>query len=296
MESPSNQEVREIMEEYGLDPLVADELLLPTMKPKIDIYKEFVYLILHFPAFKHTHGAQSNQEVDFIIGKNFLITTRYDTIDPMHKFSKVFEVNSVLDRSNIGSHAAYIFFYMAKKLYKSLDHELEVVSDSLENIEAQIYEGREKAMVIELSKVSRTLLNFKEALGPHREILQSLHSFVLEDRTNNRFFDQDFTRYSQTIIGEYYRVQNGVSAYLDSLAELRETNNSLVSTKQNEVMKVLTIMAFVTFPLSLVASIFGMNTEYLPIVGQQNDFWFIVGGMVIATTLFFIFFKYKRWL
>ena len=83
---------------------------------------------------------------------------------------------------------------------------------------------------------------------------------------------------------------------INSVAELREINNSLVSTKQNEVMKILTIMAFVTFPLSLLASIFGMNTVYLPIVGHSLDFWIIIGIMAGATICFFAFFKHNRWL
>ena len=61
-------------------------------------------------------------------------------------------------------------------------------------------------------------------------------------------------------------------------------------------MKILTIMAFVTFPLSLIASIFGMNTSTLPVVGYEYDFWVIIGGMFMFTVIFFAFFKYKKWL
>jgi Mg2+ and Co2+ transporter CorA len=55
-------------------------------------------------------------------------------------------------------------------------------------------------------------------------------------------------------------------------------------------------MAFVTFPLSLFASIFGMNTKTLPLAGFEGDFWIILGIMVAATIFFFAFFKHKRWL
>ena len=119
LESPTKDEVHKIMGEYSIYPVVAEELLMPTMKPKVDIYDNYIYIILHFPAFRHTHGSQQNQEVDFIVGKDFIITTRYDTIDPLHKFSKVFEVNSILDKSGIDKHAGYIFFFMIKKLYKA---------------------------------------------------------------------------------------------------------------------------------------------------------------------------------
>ena len=95
---------------------------------------------------------------------------------------------------------------------------------------------------------------------------------------------------------ENFRVYNMIRNHLDMLAELRETNNSLVYTKQNEAMKVLTIMAFITFPLSLLAGIFGMNTTATPLIGSRHDFWIIISIMITATVAFFGFFKYKKWL
>lgn len=290
VESPSTEEVRELMERYSIDPLVAEELLLPTLKPRVESYPNFIYLILHFPAFRHTHAGEQNQEIDFIIGKDFLITTRYDSVDPLHKFSKVFEVNSVLDKSDIGEHAGFLFFYMVRKLYKSIEHELEYIHDSLEIIEEDIFEGKEKEMVIALSNVSRDLLNLKQALAPHHEVLSSFGDVGIE------FFGKPFGKHINSIMGEYFRIKNEVLVNIDTLTELRETNNSLLSTKQNEVMKVLTIMAFVTFPLSLMASIFGMNTKYIPLVGLPYDFWIVMGIMGCATLLMFIFFKRKNWL
>lgn len=290
LESPTKEEVHKIMDEYSIHPTVAEELLMPTLKPRVDLHDNFIYLILHFPAFKHTHSQQQNQEVDFIIGKNFIITTRYDTIDPLHKFSKVFETNSILDKSNIGTHAGFVFFFMIKKLYKALEHELEYIDDALETIEEDIFEGREKEMVVSLSIVSRDLLNFKQAMRAHKEVLNSF------DEVGIKFFGENFSYYIKSIIGEYYKINSIISSHNDSLGELRQTNDSLLSTKQNEVMKVLTIMAFVTFPLSLIASIFGMNTDFLPIVGFTNDFWIIMGIMVVFTISIFIVFKYKKWL
>jgi len=259
----------------------------------VELYGDtMIYMVLHFPAFKHTHASQQNQEVDFVIGKNFLITTRYDTIDPIHKFSKIFEVNSILDKDKNGTseHAGFVFYKMAKKLYHAIEHELEYMSDSLDVIEQKIFEGREKEMVSELSKISRELLNFKQALVTHRDILGSF------EIVSKKFFGEQYVYKSRNIISEYFRVQNAIAANMDSLVELRETNNSLITTKQNETMKILTIMAFVTFPLSLFASVFGMNTQTLPLTGFKGDFWVILGIMALAAIFFFAFFKYKKWL
>ena len=291
MENPTNEEIRLIMDEFDLNPLVADELTSPTLKPKVDFYTEYIYLILHFPAIRHTHSeGRQNQEVDFIIGKKFIITVHYDTIDPLHKFSKVFEVNSILDRSEMGNHAGYLFFYMIKKLYGALEHELSFIRDKQVEIENEIFEGREKIMVLAISHLSRNLLDFKQTISVHRGVLESF------EKAGIQFFGVDFTHHLRTIMSEYYKVHNEINELLDSVGELRETNNSLLSTKQNEIMKTLTIMAFVTFPLSLIAAIFGMNTKTLPLIGIENDFWIIIGIMGFAMLLLFSFFKYKNWL
>src|SRR3989338_10005026 len=107
LESPTQEEVRGVMEEFDIHPLVANELLVSTLRPKVDLYSNFIYLILHFPTISHKHRGKTEQEIDFIVGKKFLITTNYDLVDSLHEFSKVFEVHSILERSNIGDHAGY---------------------------------------------------------------------------------------------------------------------------------------------------------------------------------------------
>ena len=290
LENPTREEIREIMETYNLDSLVGEELLSPTLKPRVDLYPEYIYMILHFPAFRHSHGSKNEQEVDFIIGKKFLITTRYDTVDPLHKFSKVFEVNSILDRSDIGKHAGFIFFYMIRKLYKSIGHELDFVSDALSAVENRVFAGNEKEMVFEISKFSRELLHFKRSLSSHREILES---FSVAAKS---LFGEDFSYHTKDIIGSYFRVSEMIAGNIEFLRELRETNNSLLSTKQNETMRVLAIVSFVTFPLTLVAATFSMDSIHTPIIGNPYDFWIIIGIMLTVAFSFFLFFKSRKWL
>ncbi len=288
LQSPTLEEVRSVMKEYGIAPMVAEELLVPSLKPKVDLYKDYIYLILHFPAIHHTHGKDTNQEVDFIIGKKFLITTRYDTVDPLHKFSKVFEVHSILDKSDIGEHAGFIFFYMIKKLYKALTHELDFITDKLKIIEGRIFLGNEKQMVFELSRVSRELLQFKQALNLHDEVLSSFEVAAM------KFFGDDFDYHIKGIMGAFFRARGAVEGNTDTLNELRETNNSLVETKQNENMRVLALISFIMLPLSLIASLFGMNTTHTPLVDDQNGFYQIVAIMAVSGGVMIAYFKYKK--
>ena len=290
MESPNGDEVRSIIDEFGIDPIAAEELLLPSLKSKVDLYHNFIYLILHFPAIKHSFNKEPLQEVDFIIGRDFIITTRYDTVDPIHKFSKIFEVNSILDRTNIGEHAGFIFFYMIRKLYRALLHELEYIDSLIQETEDKIFVGKEVDVVKDLSEISRKLLDFEKATSAHKDILESF------EVAGERFFGNEFRYHLHAISSEYYKVSVEIHNQRESVRELRETNNSLLSTKQNEVMKIFTILAFFTFPLSLIAAIFGMNTVDIPIIGLPHDFWIVMGIIGFVSVVMFIFFRHRKWI
>lgn len=290
LEAPTVEDVESLMKKYSIPPLVAQELLHPTMRPRVEAHPNVLYLILHFPIFDPKKQGSEGREVDFIIGKNFLITTHYTTIDPLHEFSKMFEVNSILDKSNIGDHAGFLTFYILRKLYDFSLRELDHINEKIEIIEENVFNNNEKDMVEIISTVNRDLLNFRQAIKPHKEILASL------ERTGTKFFGDEFSYYLTNVTGEYFKVANQMDLHKETLMDLRETNDSLLSTKTNEIMKILTIMAFVTFPLSLIAGIFGMNTKTLPIVGMPGDFWIVIGAMVGITVLMFVYFKKKKWM
>ncbi len=288
LESPTRDEVAQIIEEFQIAPLIAEELLFPSTKPRAELYERYMYLVLHFPALRHSHKTRE-QEVDFIIGQRFLITTHYDVIDPLHKFAKIFEVHSILEKDEVDDHAGFLFFYMLKKLYKAVEHELEYVRHEMSLIEEHIFSDQQVEMVVAISRSARDLLNLRQMIEPHREVLQSIEADA------PKLFGNEFSPYLRALSNEYYRVHNHVMRELESLHELRETNNSLLTTRQNETMKVFTILAFVTLPLSLIAEVFSMDSANTPIISAPFGFWIIIGIMVFAAVLMFWYFRRKRW-
>lgn len=288
LESPTDSELAQVVGEYDIHPAVAVELATPSLKPKVDLYHNFIYLILHFPSPKPAAGGV--QEIDFIVGKNFLITTRYESIEPIYKFAKVFEVSSVLAKKNIGDHAGYLFYFLVRELYSTLEDRLEFLQNQLGDIETKVFEGQEREMVFAISELSRELLDFKHAMTHHREVLESF------EIAGKSFFGENFSYYLRSIVGEYYKVNHTIRSSLESLTELRETNNSLLTTKQNTVIQILTVIAIIALPLTIITSLFQIETVARPIVGHPNDFWILVGLLFTISGLLFLLFKRKSWL
>src|SRR3989338_7438996 len=179
---------------------------------------------------------------------------------------------------------------MLKKLYRAVEHELEYVRHDLKLVEDHVFAGDEVHMVAAISRTSRDLLNLRQTIEPHREVLRDLEEGGVV------FWGEGFRPFLRTLSNEYYRVHKHIMRSTEFLHELRETNNSLLTTKQNETMRMLTIMALFTFPLALIAAVLGMDTKYNPILGRPNDFWIIVGIMASFACLMFWYFKHKRWL
>lgn len=294
LENPTKDEVRSLINSHGINPLVADELLTPTSRSKVDKYPNYIYLILHFPATYNVDESlrkpKEVQEIDFIIGKDFIITTHYNQLDALQEFSKIFEVNSILNRDGMGDHAGYIFFYMIENFYKEIMDRIENIKGLLVDIENDIFEGKEKEMVFALSRINRLLLTYKESMLLHQEVLESF------EITGQEFFGEKFKYHLRKILGEYYKVHSALESLKEYLHELRDTNDSLLSTKQNEVMKTLTSVTFILLPLSLIASTFGMNSTNMPVVSSENGFYIIISIMACSALSLFIYLKFKKWL
>jgi magnesium transporter len=291
LESPTPEETAHIVEEFGIPQLVGQEMIENTIRSKVDLYPECLYLVLHFPIISHSLNEAIEQEIDFIIGKKFLITVRYESIEAITTFAKIFETNSLGDHPSMATHGGFIFMQMIKEFYKKSLHQLESMTGILKQIEHRIFSNQKTSIVRDISQTSRKLLDFRQAIRFHGEILSSYES------ASKRLFGEEYGFYAETITSEYKKVNNILESHRDVLSELQRTNDSLLSSKSNEIMRNFTIMTFVMLPLTLITGIFGMNTvNDLIFIRSIGDFYFIVGVMLITGAVMFLFFKLRRWL
>lgn len=291
LESPTREEVNSLMKDYAIDPLIAQDMLTPNMKPKIELHEKFLYVILNFPVLKNSRNKkQTIQELDFLISKDAIITTHYNTIDPLHKFSRLFEVDTILDKETMGDNAGYVFYYMMKRLYEALSAEIEYIDEKLVEIEADIFAEKEREMVFALSTTSRVILDFRQAILHHKETLTAL------EKVSSQFFGDKFVPYIQSLSEQYIKISDHLRVQGELIHELRSTNDSLLNTKQTETMKVFTVMAFITLPLSLLVEILAFPSPYNPIPSLRYDFWIIIGTVIVGIIFMLSYFKYKKWI
>ena len=291
VDHPTEEDVSHIVETHKIDRHAARELLVPTNKPVIEFHDDFIYLVLRFPSFKHSHTKEeSDQEIDFIIAKNLVITGRFDNIDALHTLSKVLETESVIDKNEMAKPAEFIFFRMIRELYDAIFHELAYIDNWTNEIEDKVFKGKEKEMVRALSDVGRVLIDFKRTLLQHKEVLHSLQEY------GGRMHGERFLYHTKSITADYEKLMSTIESQRDIVSELRETNNALLNTEQSGIAKVLTVLAFIAVPISLMVSIFQIEAKSRPIIGMENDFWILIGLIIVIGAGMFAFFKYEKWL
>lgn len=291
IESPDQSELENVLHEFDIDPRIEDEIISPTPYPLFIPFTDYVYLVLHFPTAL-PEGGTKNQEMDFIVGKNFIITARYEVIDPIHNLHKVFEAEELLGIPKNEVKAATLLERIFRRLYGALGQEVESAARQLERIERDIFAGRERATVRAISEVGRMLLRFDTTLARHAEPL----SAFIDELSDPRFFGKNFNEHGAHIRAEREHAVNLIASYRAVTTELRDTNDSLLSTSQNEVMKTLTVVTFIVFPLSLIAALFQMNVPGAPLMDNPHAFWIVISLMVCLSGLLAWFTIHRKWL
>lgn len=294
IESPSDDEVSNLIKRYELHPLVGEELKRFTSLAKIDFFDNCILIVLTLPVRRRNKAGKYeiiDREIDFVIGKNFLITARQDMIEQLEYFGKIFDANSILNKDEKIEHAGYLFYYIVKKIYAGMVADLKNIQDSLTVAEAEIYKGHERKMVEVLSNLSHELIDIKQTARMHRDVWEKLVSY-----DEKLFFGKDFDSYVHDIRDEFNVIHEHIINAHELLSDLRTTNDSLLDAKQSETIKMLTTVTVVFYPVMLISAIFTIPAVSIPIIDSTGDWYVLMIISILCTAGVWYFLKKKRWI
>lgn len=292
LEAPTPDELHGTLKEFSIDAEIEEEIIAPTPYPLVALFPQYVFLVLHFPTAR-LEGGTRTQEIDIIVGQNFLITARYELVGSIQGLHKAFEAEELIETKQVKrSQSGFLVERVLRRLYNAMGEEVEQTARALERIERDIFTGKEHATVRSISDVGRVLLRFDTTLARHTEPL----SVFLLTLQSPAFFGKDFALSAAHIEAERAHVAGLVASFRAVASELRTTNDSLLSSSQNNVMKIFTGISVIILPLTLVAGLFGMHAKYPPILGHGLDFWIIVGIMLVITVVLYIFMRIQKWI
>lgn len=292
LEQPSADEIRQVAREFSLNERIEAELLSPTPTPLVAGDDASALLVLHFPAHDDAiDGKMASQEIDFVVGREYILTVRYEVIAPLHRLKKLLETETLVEG---GAHIStdVLLELLFAHLYTAVRNHASHSASRLTRVEQAMFSGRERETVRAISEVSREFLHLESSLVSQEESLARFLK-VLETRD---IFGPSFAERLSRILAERTQIAHLVRMQRAMAAELRETNNALLSAKQNEVIKTLTVVSFIFLPLALIAKVFAMKAEGMPFVDDSNGFWIILGIMAVIAAALTFFVTRKRWI
>ncbi len=276
----------------GLHPLTIEDILNTNQRPKIDVYDDYVYLVIRTPEFLNGSKVVGLEQVSFVLGRNYLLTFQEKEGDTFDAVRSRIKSNKGRIRKMGVDYLAYCLLDSVVDNYFSL---LEKVGEEIEVLEDELMADPSPATLHKIHVLKREMVLLRKSIWPLREVVNSLQ------RDEVPFVGETINFYLKDLYDHTVQVLETVETFRDIIAGMLEIYLSSISNRMNEVMKVLTIFAAIFIPLTFIAGLYGMNfnTEKSPFNMPELNWYFgyptaLLIMVTVAGTML-LFFKRKGW-
>ena len=289
LDAPDHEEATFLAERFGWHPLDVEDVLSKRQRPKVDEYDEYLFAVLHFPFYDKAVQRLNAAELDFFIGHGYLVTLPTVELLPVTRlFQRASDDPEVRD-GVFGKGSGYLLYHVLDDLFDYCFPILDKIGHKLDSIEDDIDEGHFEEIVRDISKAKQEIISYRKIMKPQRPSLRLL------ERRVERFLPEDLELYFDDLVDASERIWDLLDNYKEVVEALEGTNEAAIAHRQNDVLRLLTIISTTALPLTVIASIFGMNVLF-PGEGTHGAFWVVIGAMVAALAGMLGFFRYRGWL
>lgn len=297
VEKPTPDDAEQLRREVRIHPLVLRELVPQVRHPKMDHFGTHLFLVLTIPILERdpedpNYYEVRLEELDLIFGKTWLVSSHYRPISVIEDlFPRAEEGEAEINMQYIDSTPASIVYALLSRILQDSINSLNIIEDRLDTAEREVFHGRERAMVRELSELRHDIIDFRRALSPSRPVFHAL------DDAGPALLDADTRPYFRTLTSKMEQISTVLKTLKETVEALEETNQALLSTHTNDVIRILTVFTAVMLPPTLIGTIFGMNIlpDWIAASPTQN-FWLTIITMAASIVIPLLFLWRKRWI
>jgi magnesium transporter len=277
-------------ERFEFHPLDYEDVFSRNQRPKVDEYDDYLFIVLHFPRYDKKVARLNAAELDLFVGPDYLITIQNEPLQAVEYLFERVRNNEELREDIFSKGAGYLLYRIVDDSVDASFPMLAKMGNKLERIEEDIFEGETSSEVVrDISNVKQEIINFRKIVRPQRSAFRDL------ERNKARYIAEDLDIYFEDINDASERIWDMLENYKEVVEGLESTNESAIAHRTNETFRVLTAISVIVLPLTLVASIWGMNVG---VPGEQSRaaFWEIVIVMVVLLGAMVAYFRRRGWL
>ncbi len=291
IEQPTPVEAAWLEQEFDFHALDLEDVLSRNQRPKIDEYDDYLFIVLHFPVFDRQVGRLNAGELDIFVGPDFLVTIPNTPLQPVEYLFERVRQKEDLREQLYSKGPGFLLYRVIDDAFDYCFPMLRKIGNKLDAVEDEIFEGRSEEVVRDISNVKQEIINFRKVIRPQRTVLRDLENL------KSRFLapDLDLELYFDDIGDAHERIWDMLENYKEVVEALEDTNESFISHRVNDILRVLTSISVVVLPLTLIASIWGMNVG-VPGEGDTATFWLVIAAMLALLVGMLTYFRRRGWL
>jgi len=287
MKDIDDNDIDTLTEIFSLHPLTIEDFIMVNSRPKVENFKDYVFLVM-FSMESHDKARNriNTVEMDFCLGKNFLITTHNDTVASLALCKERIRKNSPIVKNG----ADFLLYALMDSLvdsYFPIINEFDAMVDEMSD---ELFHDPSNETLKRIYSLKNEIMYLRRTIGPQADVM----SIIM--RGDFPYISSSNIMYFRNIYDNLVRLNDIVGTSRDIVTGAMEAYVSIVSNRLNEIMKTLTVIATIMMPLTLIASIYGMNFKNMPELSHRFGYPAVLGIMAVLTIAMLLYFKRKRWL
>ena len=291
IEQPTEVETNYLAEHYSFHPLDLDDCLSKIQLPKIDEYEDYLFMVFHFPVFNPQARVTLSSQVSIFVGEDYLITLHQGDLKPLMSLFKSCQTNEKAREESMGRSSGYLLYLILDRLVSYCFPILNKIGYNIDEVEDRIFTERPRGTVRDVAVLRRDIISFRRIIRPQTEAAELL------EKKEWPVLKEDPDVYFGDIADHLRKIRDTLEDYKEVVEGLSDTNNTLTSFRINEVIRVLTIISTIMLPLTLIASIVGMNVWPMDReIGSPAVFVGLIVAMVVIISGMLAFFRARRWI
>ncbi len=295
LDAPSADEAAQLADRFGWHPLDLEDVLSKRQRPKVDEYPEYLFAVLHFPAYDKAIQRLNAAELDFFIGEGFLVTLPNVELLPVTRLFVRCQEDEELRENLFSKGSGYLLYHVLDDLFDYCFPILDKIGHKLDSVEDEVFEGRSEEVVRDISNVKQEIISYRKIIKPERSTLRVL------ERYTERYLPEELTEvYFNDLVDASERIWDLLDNYKEVVEAIEQTNEQVLSHRFNDVLRILTVFSIVFLPATLIASLWGMNVGLPgggePATASTHVFWIVIAASIAVVVGMLGYFRHKRWL
>jgi len=278
--------VQAVGDAVGLHPLTLEDIANIHQRPKIEDYGDYLYVAVRMLAPGDDRGFRSEQ-VSLVLGSNYVVSFLEH---PGTAFDRVREHLRAGAGRLRGQGADYLFHALLDAIVDEYFDVIEVFGERIEAVEEEVVADTARETLQAIYDLKRSLVALRRAVWPLRDVVAEL------ERGESALIREPTIAYLRDIYDHTIEVAETVETYRDTMSGTLDVYLSSQSSRMNEIMKVLTIIATIFIPLTFIAGVYGMNFAHMPGIAHPWGYPAALASMVAVAVIMILYFKRKGWI